>query len=93
MTMPNTPQEYTLHVPVDLVRQLHAIGTGSLQHLRQGSCPDFVEGPDVRDDECPACQALKAADALLPPMSAHEMFYDSIQADMRLQAKKPEWLK
>ncbi|AVA38258.1 hypothetical protein [Cupriavidus metallidurans] len=83
----------TMNVPVDLIRQLHAIGTGECRHLRQGSCPDAVEGPDARDDECPACQALKAIDALLPPMSAHEMWYGSVQADLRSQAQKPKWLK
>lgn len=35
---------------------------GRVSHARQGSCPDEVSGHDVRDDECPVCQALMALD-------------------------------
>ena len=49
----------------NILRQLHAIATGELQHAYNGMCPDQVEGPEVRDEDCPACCALLAADALL----------------------------
>ncbi|MGY4838020.1 hypothetical protein [Burkholderia pyrrocinia] len=53
----------------DVLQQLRAIATGELQHAYNGMCPDQVEGPAVRDEDCPACRALLAADALLPQQS------------------------
>lgn len=48
-----------------LLGQLRDVGAGAIAHLYRGSCPDPVEGPSVRDDECPACRVLIAADKLL----------------------------
>ncbi|MEX3555951.1 MAG: hypothetical protein VB131_04945 [Burkholderia gladioli] len=48
-----------------LMTLLRDVGTGAIAHLFRGSCPDQIEGPDVRDDECPACRVLIAADKLL----------------------------
>lgn len=41
------------------------VGSGKLAHAYNGMCPDEIEGYDVRDDECPACRALVAAQDLL----------------------------
>jgi hypothetical protein len=51
----------------DVLEQLRAIATGETQHVYNGLCPDQVEGPAVRDDACPACRVLLAADSLLHP--------------------------
>ncbi|KVV07377.1 hypothetical protein WK77_16445 [Burkholderia ubonensis] len=48
-----------------LIKQLRDIGTNAIAHLYRGSCPDQIEGSDVRDDECPACRVLIEADKLL----------------------------
>lgn len=37
------------------------VATGQVRHLYNGECPDEVEGPNVRDPDCPACQVLLAA--------------------------------
>lgn len=37
---------------------LRKVGDGTLRHLYRGFCPDSVEGPNVRDPDCPACQAI-----------------------------------
>ena len=34
---------------------------GVLMHRYEGACPDSVEGPDVRDPECPVCRAIDSA--------------------------------
>ena len=34
---------------------------GVLPHRYEGACPDSVEGPDVRDPECPVCRAIDSA--------------------------------
>lgn len=39
---------------------LTKIATGELRHVYNGECPDQVEGPNVRDPDCPACQVLLA---------------------------------
>lgn len=45
------------------MQSLTAIADGRIRHVFNGSCPDPVEGPSVRDDECPACKILSALDA------------------------------
>jgi hypothetical protein len=50
---------------IEILRQLRAIATGEVQHVYGGMCPDQIEGPDVRDEDCPACRVLLKADALL----------------------------
>jgi len=57
----------TQHAPIslDTLVGLYAVATGQLSHANMGSCPDILEGAMVRDDECPACQLLLAADAQL----------------------------
>lgn len=47
------------------VAELTQVGVGRLAHTYMGLCPDLHEGHDVRDDECPACQALVRAAKLL----------------------------
>lgn len=50
--------------------------TRQLEHVNNGLCPDIIEGGDVRDDECPACQVLlqldQAITAQAPPTIRRE---------------------
>lgn len=46
---------------LERVRRLEQIADGRIQHVYRGSCPDQVEGPDIRDPECGACEILGAA--------------------------------
>lgn len=39
------------------------VATGKTPHLYEGRCPDYVNGPESRDPDCPACQAIVSADA------------------------------
>ena len=39
---------------------------GRIDHANAGSCPDSIEGPAVRDPECPVCQALEAVAGAAP---------------------------
>jgi hypothetical protein len=48
-----------------LVRDLIRIGTGELEHVYAGVCPDAVAGRDSRDEHCPACRVLMEADRLV----------------------------
>jgi hypothetical protein len=43
--------------------RLLAVATGKIPHLYEGRCPDYVNGPESRDPDCPACQAIAAAEA------------------------------
>ena len=38
---------------------------GRINHANAGSCPDGIEGPAVRDSDCPVCQALDAVQGCL----------------------------
>ncbi len=58
------PQETTISSSVLL--QLLQVASASIPHSFNGQCPDVVEGPDVRDHDCPACQALIAAENEIP---------------------------
>lgn len=49
----------------DLWQALYDVSTGRIEHIYSGLCPDGVEGPDVRDEECPACRVLIEADKVL----------------------------
>ena len=42
---------------------LFDVATGKTPHLYAGRCPDSVNGPESRDTDCPACQAIAAAEA------------------------------
>ena len=42
---------------------LFDVATGKTPHLYAGRCPDSVNGPEPRDPDCPACQAIAAAEA------------------------------
>ncbi len=44
---------------------LFDVATGKTPHLYAGRCPDSVNGPEPRDPDCPACQAIAAAEAAL----------------------------
>lgn len=39
------------------------VATGKIQHRYLGFCPDSTNGLDLRDPDCPACQAIAAAEA------------------------------
>jgi len=43
------------------VERLRDVATGKIKHVFNGLCPDEIEGPDVRDPDCVACQILDAA--------------------------------
>lgn len=43
------------------------IVSGTGEHVYLGNCPDSVEGPDLRDPDCPACRWLDRALAAGPP--------------------------
>lgn len=57
-------------IPAEALEGLYAIATGQLEHEYNGACPDKVEGAYARDNECPACRALIAADAELRAIGA-----------------------
>ena len=42
---------------------LFDVATGKTPHLYAGRCPDSVNGPESRDPDCPACQAIAEAEA------------------------------
>ena len=42
------------------LQQLKLVATRQVVHVNNGLCPDTLEGPDVRDPDCPACQILLA---------------------------------
>ena len=48
----------------NLIRQLIGVATGATGHLNNGMCPDFITGNNSRDEDCPACQVLIAADRI-----------------------------
>lgn len=62
---PSSPDSQSTPAQIELLRRARALAAGEVTHLYRGSCPDTVEGPDVRDDECPACQLLNDIDAML----------------------------
>lgn len=41
-----------------LIQQLIDVGSGNVNHLYRGQCPDAVAGYKVRDNGCPACKVL-----------------------------------
>ena len=49
--------------PEPVNARLLAVATGKIPHLYEGRCPDSVNGPESRDPDCPACQAIAAAEA------------------------------
>lgn len=55
---------------LDLIGKLLAVASTELPHIFNGMCPDRVEGSHTRDTDCPACQVLIEADALLPKQPA-----------------------
>jgi len=51
-------------VPAEPVNaRLLDVATGKTPHLYEGRCPDYVNGPESRDPDCPACQAIVSAEA------------------------------
>lgn len=46
--------------------RMRQVATGEIAHLFQGSCPDEVEGFQVRDPECPACQIIEQPVPAIP---------------------------
>ncbi|WP_065961246.1 hypothetical protein [Curtobacterium sp. UCD-KPL2560] len=47
---------------MNALQNLIDVATGKTMHLFDGPCPDHVEGWDSRDDECPACRVIVAAE-------------------------------
>jgi len=45
-----------------LITQLIDVATGRIPHIYQGTCPDVIEGHQVRDEECPACRIVIEAE-------------------------------
>lgn len=56
---------YARQVPAErpVNARLLDVATGKTPHLYGGRCPDYVNGPESRDPDCPACQAIVSADA------------------------------
>ena len=52
----------TKAIMLELLASMHDVATGRIAHDYSGLCPDGVEGPDVRDRECPACRVLIMVD-------------------------------
>lgn len=50
----------TAPVLLERVRRLEQIADGRIVHVYRGRCPDPINGPDVRDGECRACEILGA---------------------------------
>lgn len=48
-----------------LVQGLIDVGSIKISHAYQGQCPDSVDGPDLRDEECEACRILTSAESFL----------------------------
>lgn len=46
----------------EVIRDLIAVATGQVEHVYHGQCPDKIEGHATRDHDCPACQAIMAAE-------------------------------
>lgn len=46
----------------DPAAALRKIADGTVVHRFMGGCPDALEGPDVRDPDCPACAILTVTD-------------------------------
>ena len=63
--MSHEPKPQPITLPLDVLAGLYAVGTGQVHHVFNGLCPDQLEGPLVRDEDCPACRALMAVDGLL----------------------------
>ncbi|KIL03153.1 hypothetical protein QX25_18365 (plasmid) [Stutzerimonas stutzeri] len=63
--MSQQPASNLIQVPTEALKGLVSIATGHVRHVYMGMCPDQVEGPDVRDGDCPACQLLTRADGIL----------------------------
>lgn len=49
----------------ELLVRLLRVATGEIPHIYSGLCPDQMEGPNVRDRDCPACRVLIMADAVV----------------------------
>ncbi|SIQ99017.1 hypothetical protein [Aquipseudomonas alcaligenes] len=81
MSKPN-PQPITL--PADVLAGLYAVCSGQVLHVYMGLCPDALEGAEERDDECPACLAMMAADEALRAAGV------KLPAYVPLLAAKPE---
>lgn len=45
-----------------LIQELVDVGTGKIEHLFGGGCPDSIEGFSIRDIGCPACKVLIAGE-------------------------------
>ena len=43
------------------VQMLIDFATGLVHHIDAGGCPDFLEGHNSRDPDCPVCRAIDAA--------------------------------
>lgn len=48
-----------------IISQLVLVANGTVLHAYDGLCPDSLVGHDIRDVNCPACQALIAAEQVI----------------------------
>lgn len=48
-----------------VVLDLIAVASGQVEHVYLGQCPDQIEGHEARDHDCPACQAIMAAEQFI----------------------------
>lgn len=48
-----------------LVRGLIDVGSLKVAHIYMGQCPDSVDGPGLRDENCKACQILTMVDSFI----------------------------
>jgi hypothetical protein len=51
-------------LPARLLRDLHQVATGQVEHIYHGLCPDPLEGFDSREapGNCAACDILREVD-------------------------------
>ena len=71
---------------------LFDVATGKTPHLYAGRCPDSVNGPESRDPDCPACQAISAAaqqERLLQDMHDAGREIDRVMAEPQPDADGP----
>ena len=73
---------------------LFDVATGKTPHLYAGRCPDSVNGPESRDPDCPACQAISAAaqqERLLPDMHDAGREIDRMMAEAAPKAPQVDF--
>jgi len=75
-----------MNMNAELIQQLVDLGCGKLKHINLGLCPDAIEGHETRDEECPACQALVAGQALANALAGGACIPSALPAIDQVQA-------